>query len=85
MNLKKNENSDWQEGYINNVWCKFKTFLSSSGDLFVIAKQDSKIKVFKLSKKTVEENKDKDLNEVMEEAEEVDEIPDFIPKKWFEK
>jgi hypothetical protein len=52
--------------------------------LFIVAKQDSKIRVFKLSKKTVEENKGRDLNEVMEKSEEVTEIPDFIPKKWFE-
>ena len=83
--MQSENHTDWEEGYLKNVWCRYKRILSPDGEQFIVAKQDSKIKVFKLSKKTVEENRDRDLNEVMEEAEEVDEIPDFIPKKWFEK
>ena len=82
MNLKKDENSDWQEGYINNVWCRFKTFLSSRGDLFVVAKKDSAIRVFILKKKVIEENRDEDFNDIMAKAKEISssKIPRFIRK-----
>lgn len=78
MISKKSE--EWREGYLNNVWCKFKTFLSSNGDLFVIAKRDSAVRIFRLRKKLLEEYKDEELNHVMKFAEEVSEIPEFIPK-----
>lgn len=82
MASKKHEDSDWQEGYLNNVWCKFKTILSPKGDLFVIAKRDSTIRVFVLKKKVVEENKDEDFNDIMVKAEEIpsSKIPRFIRK-----
>lgn len=80
MASKKYEDSDWQEGYLNNVWCRFKTFLSSKGNLFVVAKRDSTVRVFMLTKKVIEENKDQDFNNVMSKAEEIplSKIPRFI-------
>lgn len=79
MTLEKRE--DWYEGYLNNVWCRFKTFLSADGDLFVVAKRDSTVRVFKISKKIVNEHEHEELNEVMKFAQEVSKIPDFIKKK----
>lgn len=82
MNSKNDKNSDWQEGYLNNVWCKFKTLLSPKGDLFVVAKRDSTFRVFMLTKKMIEENKDEDFNNVMNKAKEIpsSKIPRFIRK-----
>lgn len=82
MASKKHEGSDWQEGYLNNVWCKFKTILSPTEDLFVVAKRDSVIRVFMLTKKMIEENKDEDFNDIMAKAEEISssKIPRFIRK-----
>ncbi|MBI3842305.1 MAG: hypothetical protein HY295_04065 [Thaumarchaeota archaeon] len=82
MASKKYEDSDWQEGYLNNVWCRFKTFLSSKGNLFVVAKRDSTVRVFMLTKKVIEENKDQDFNDIMAKAEEIpsSKIPRLIRK-----
>ena len=82
MALKKYEDSDWQEGYVNNVWCKFKTILSPKGDLFVITKRNSTSRVFMLPKQIIEENKNEDFNDIMAKAEEVppSKISGFIKK-----
>lgn len=82
MVLKKYEDSDWQEGYINNVWCKFKTILSSDGDLYVVAKRDAITRIFMLTKKMIEENKDEDFNNVMSKAKEIpaSKIPQLVKK-----
>ena len=76
--ISKKGDEEWEEGYLNNVWCKFKTFVSPDGDLFVVAKRDSTVRIFKLSKKVVEEHKDEELNHVMKFAKEVSKIPEFI-------
>ena len=83
MISKKSDESEWKEGYLNNVWCKFKTFLSPDGDLFVVAKRDSTVRVFKLNKKVIDEHKDEELNHVMKFAKEVSKIPKFIQKNIF--
>jgi len=82
MASKKYEDSDWEEGYLNNVWCKFKTILSPTGDLFVVAKRDSTTRIFVLKKKVIEENRDEDFNNVMSKAEDISasKIPRFIRK-----
>ena len=85
MISKRRDKSEWEEGYLNNVWCKFKTFLSPDGDLYVVARRDATIRVFRLKKKVVEEHKDEELNHVMKFAEEVSKIPKFIPKDIFEE
>lgn len=82
MISKKSDESEWKEGYLNNVWCKFKTFLSPDGDLFVIAKRDSAIRIFRLKKKLLEEHIHEELNHVMKFAKEVSKIPKFISKDW---
>lgn len=85
MISKRSDESEWKEGYLNNVWCKFKTFLSPDGDLFVIARRESTIRIFRLKKKLLEEHKDEELNHVMKFAVEVSEIPEFIPEDIFEE
>ncbi|CAE6502205.1 hypothetical protein [Candidatus Nitrosotenuis uzonensis] len=83
MISKNHAKSEWREGYVNNVWCKFKTFLSPTGDLFVIAKKDFSIRVFKLKKKLVEKHQHEELNDVIKFAQEItsSKIPQFVRKE----
>lgn len=75
MNSQGHDDTEWYEGYLNNVWCKYKLFTSLVGDLFVVAKKDSTIRLFALRKQVLDENKGRELNNVIEKSEELSELP----------
>lgn len=72
-----------EEGYLNNVWCRFKVLLSPKGDLFVVAKKDSTVRIFRLKKKLVAEHHHEELNDVIKFAQEIplSQIPEFVRKE----
>jgi hypothetical protein len=80
--ISKNGDGKWHEGYLNNVWCRFKVLLSPTGDLFVIAKKDSTVRVFRLKKELVDKYPHEEMNDVMKFAQEIPllKIPKFVRK-----
>ncbi len=87
MISKNHAKSGWREGYLNNVWCRFKVLLSPAGDLFIVAKKESTIRIFKLKKKLVDKHQHKELNDAIKFAKEIplSKMPELARKEIYKK